>query len=142
MESNPNVAHLSGKERDKLKSRAKELARTIDRALKLSRENFEGLHITGNLRIAAEEVHLLQKAIENGGNNMLPTKKADYHMLSPDRQMECCVCLDTTVSGTQVTLLPCTHWLHAKCVEEWLETRDVCPLCRQKVDWVSERSSV
>ena len=45
---------------------------------------------------------------------------------------ECCICLNTTNVKPWV-LLPCGHKYHDECISTWLNTRDTCPVCRDRV---------
>jgi len=66
----------------------------------------------------------------------LPTKKVDQEMLGPDGKAECSICMDTVELGTEVTVLPCTHWFHYNCIEAWLSQHNTCPHCRRSIDSV------
>lgn len=43
---------------------------------------------------------------------------------------ECSICLETVDSGTCVRQLPCEHRYHLECLDTWLKTSVICPLCR------------
>lgn len=44
---------------------------------------------------------------------------------------ECSICLGVFEDGEKVKVLPrCGHRYHCTCVDRWLMTRPVCPLCR------------
>ncbi|KAF7375315.1 Ring u-box domain-containing protein [Mycena sanguinolenta] len=46
----------------------------------------------------------------------------------------CPVCFDEYEWLDPVMKLPdCGHWLHTKCLEQWLRSANTCPLCRQHV---------
>ena len=44
----------------------------------------------------------------------------------------CAICLCEFEVGEKVCALPCddSHIFHIKCIEQWLETNSVCPVCR------------
>ncbi|GMJ01799.1 hypothetical protein HRI_003849100 [Hibiscus trionum] len=46
--------------------------------------------------------------------------------------IECMICMEKLVSSESevVTCMPCSHLFHADCIERWLNTCHICPLCR------------
>jgi hypothetical protein len=44
---------------------------------------------------------------------------------------ECSICLE---SETNVTLL-CNHTFHKKCIDEWLNKKNNCPICRHNITY-------
>lgn len=64
----------------------------------------------------------------------LPKKKIDREMLGSDGNAECSICMDAVELGTEVTVLPCTHWFHFPCIEAWLTQHNTCPHCRRAID--------
>ena len=40
----------------------------------------------------------------------------------------CSICLEEIDKDALTT--PCAHTFHKNCIERWLETSDMCPLCR------------
>ena len=48
-------------------------------------------------------------------------------------QMLCSICLDDFEDGEQVRELRCHHIFHVQCVDEWLRTKDACPLCNRAI---------
>ncbi|KAJ5129733.1 uncharacterized protein N7515_005772 [Penicillium bovifimosum] len=64
----------------------------------------------------------------------LPRKKVDKEMLGGESKAECTICLDNVELGTEVTVLPCTHWFHFSCIEAWLTQNNTCPHCRRGID--------
>lgn len=45
----------------------------------------------------------------------------------------CRVCLEEFMKGERVTIMPCRHVFHEGCIETWLGTNHVCPICRFKM---------
>lgn len=50
-------------------------------------------------------------------------------------QRECCICLNKPCVGEEISILPCLHAYHSKCISDWLAKRKLCPLCRKPVHW-------
>mmetsp|Transcript_84530 Transcript_84530/g.154237 ORF Transcript_84530/g.154237 Transcript_84530/m.154237 type:complete len:319 (+) Transcript_84530:143-1099(+) len=42
----------------------------------------------------------------------------------------CAICLGAFRRRQELRLLPCKHFFHKKCIDQWLTQRCVCPLCR------------
>ncbi|XP_031269025.1 E3 ubiquitin-protein ligase RDUF1-like [Pistacia vera] len=42
----------------------------------------------------------------------------------------CVICLEEVVFGSLATRMPCSHVFHSDCIGNWLNQREVCPLCR------------
>ncbi|KAK9141985.1 hypothetical protein Syun_011385 [Stephania yunnanensis] len=45
----------------------------------------------------------------------------------------CRICLEDMEIGSEVTRMPCSHVFHPGCIDTWLGTNHVCPLCRFKL---------
>ncbi|KAK8583935.1 hypothetical protein V6N13_109323 [Hibiscus sabdariffa] len=43
-------------------------------------------------------------------------------------EFECVICLEE--GEKKVKCMPCGHAFHGRCIEEWLEKNNLCPLCR------------
>jgi len=66
------------------------------------------------------------------------------HICTKEEESEGCgICQDEFVEGQRIiTLLPCSHKFHeekencleTRCVINWLETHNVCPLCKSKIN--------
>eukprot|EP00747_Dinoflagellata_sp_TGD_P035509 gnl/TRDRNA2_/TRDRNA2_137911_c0_seq2.p1 gnl/TRDRNA2_/TRDRNA2_137911_c0~~gnl/TRDRNA2_/TRDRNA2_137911_c0_seq2.p1 ORF type:complete len:407 (+),score=48.32 gnl/TRDRNA2_/TRDRNA2_137911_c0_seq2:48-1223(+) len=45
----------------------------------------------------------------------------------------CAICMERFVEGDCIRLLPCLHRYHVRCVDRWLVSRWMCPICKNKV---------
>ena len=45
----------------------------------------------------------------------------------------CVVCLEEFKPGGRLKRLPCGHAFHARCIDRWLRTKAVCPVCQQGI---------
>ena len=52
---------------------------------------------------------------------------------SSDSPVQCVICLENYERNNEIAELPCGHWFHLKCINEWLETNRTCPVCRAAV---------
>lgn len=50
-------------------------------------------------------------------------------------QSECAICLDKFTTKSKVSPLACDikHYFHTKCISQWIQTKNQCPLCRQVI---------
>ncbi|XP_059648107.1 E3 ubiquitin-protein ligase SGR9, amyloplastic-like [Cornus florida] len=47
-----------------------------------------------------------------------------------DTKMQCVICLEQLVVGSEATRMPCLHDFHRDCIVRWLGASNFCPLCR------------
>lgn len=82
---------------------------------------------------------------QRGNNNNPATLTKDdieklpsYEFIAKSRgssPVDCAVCLDNFKVGDKCRLLPiCKHSFHAKCVDEWILKKPICPICRTTAD--------
>lgn len=64
----------------------------------------------------------------------LPKRKLDEELLGPEGKGECSVCMDDVHIGSEVVVLPCTHWFHQECAATWLQEHNTCPICRKGLE--------
>ncbi|KAF9117168.1 hypothetical protein BGX27_000017 [Mortierella sp. AM989] len=97
----------------------------------------------GNLTSFAEG-HLPSEACMHDTDN--PSKMLDLENLSPEERelairisTSCPICLCDYEDLEELRRLPCDHYFHKECVDEWLKLKRTCPLC--KCDIVRRRGS-
>ncbi|XP_041370441.1 RING finger protein 24-like [Gigantopelta aegis] len=52
----------------------------------------------------------------------------------------CAVCLEEFQPKETITICPCKHGFHKKCLSEWLKQHNTCPMCKSDVTVCGERS--
>ena len=54
-------------------------------------------------------------------------------MMEPDSV--CCICYGNYEQDDQIVQLPCDsrHIFHYECIDRWLQTRQVCPICKAEI---------
>lgn len=75
----------------------------------------------------------------------LPTRLTAARAAAATEEEEevCSICLaEFALEGELVRVLPCQHFFHPPCVDEWLQNRNTCPLCKQQVDAPTSPSPV
>ena len=53
------------------------------------------------------------------------------------KDCECSICLEKIKKGTEIYTLPCGHYFHQKCLDEWVKYKSECPICRNKINSTS-----
>eukprot|EP00554_Chaetoceros_debilis_P006450 CAMPEP_0194077754 /NCGR_PEP_ID=MMETSP0149-20130528/4326_1 /TAXON_ID=122233 /ORGANISM="Chaetoceros debilis, Strain MM31A-1" /LENGTH=507 /DNA_ID=CAMNT_0038758869 /DNA_START=188 /DNA_END=1711 /DNA_ORIENTATION=+ len=43
---------------------------------------------------------------------------------------KCSICLEEYKVGDMVRTIPCFHEFHAQCIDQWLQLKDTCPICK------------
>jgi len=54
-------------------------------------------------------------------------------LAAPGAPKECAICLENLVQGESLRGVPCAHYLHRACLDQWLATSGSCPVCRKPV---------
>jgi len=45
-------------------------------------------------------------------------------------EKSCSICIDEYDNGDSVKFLPCSHFYHTSCIDQWLSKHTTCPLCK------------
>ena len=59
--------------------------------------------------------------------------KLTNSILDKNEQKKCSICLEDFEVGTKIIYLPCFHFYHSKCIEQWVKNSDKCPLCKNEI---------
>ncbi len=79
--------------------------------------------LSPSMKRANDQSHEQQKSTDSPAGN---TIYDDYGKC-------CAICIDNFGNGDIVRELPCKHEFHAGCVDEWLKTTPLCPMCKSSV---------
>lgn len=61
----------------------------------------------------------------------LPTRK---YRKGEEKMEQCVICVENFHDGENLRVLPCEHYFHRQCIDEWLINHStVCPLCKYEV---------
>ncbi|KAH9260580.1 hypothetical protein BASA81_001047 [Batrachochytrium salamandrivorans] len=108
---------------------------TVARTFLYSREQAEAWEA----RVAAAEA-AAPRGVHPDKIKALPTRltaarAATTAVAEGEEEDVCSICLaEFAAEGELVRVLPCQHYFHPPCVDEWLQNRNTCPLCKQQVD--------
>ncbi len=61
---------------------------------------------------------------------------SDFFKSDKDRfnDTECAICKEDYIKDDKIMKLNCDHYLHKKCLSEWLKINKTCPYCRSPID--------
>jgi E3 ubiquitin-protein ligase RNF11 len=62
----------------------------------------------------------------------LPT--AIWNIADAQKIRECAICFEDFEDGVEIRYLPCCHFYHSKCVDDWLIRSFTCPSCMEPVE--------
>jgi hypothetical protein len=60
----------------------------------------------------------------------LPPGYNYWRPLDADREYECVICMDSVEAAQRYMITPCNHAFHQPCLEQWMEVKMQCPVCR------------
>jgi len=66
--------------------------------------------------------------------SIFPTHIHDGRPL-PEEKTICTICLEEFFKGDEIKTIPCLHFYHCKCIDEWLKRSKCCPICNAHVDY-------
>jgi len=52
----------------------------------------------------------------------------------PEDKNTCPICLSGYEEGEEIRTIPCLHFYHRECIDEWLSQSKECPLCKMKIE--------
>ena len=62
-------------------------------------------------------------------------KKVTFNPEAHPEGIECVICMEEYKETDEVIELPCNekHFFHAKCITDWLNSNNSCPLCKKPI---------
>ena len=61
------------------------------------------------------------------------SKIKDIEKLDEEKK-KCLICLENFKQGEYTIILPCIHIFHSDCIKKWMKKKNLCPLCKFKID--------
>uniref|UniRef100_A0A2N9EDW3 RING-type E3 ubiquitin transferase n=1 Tax=Fagus sylvatica TaxID=28930 RepID=A0A2N9EDW3_FAGSY len=86
--------------------------------------------------ISDSDMDLVDHEESSEKTGALPASKASIEAMpklvvtAGEYGKECSICLEGFEVGGEAREMPCKHWFHSGCIENWLRVRGSCPLCR------------
>jgi hypothetical protein len=65
--------------------------------------------------------------------NLPSVNLKDVEKELPEDQRQCAICLESFQNGQVRRSLPCLHGFHEECVDRWLQSNAVCPICKHHI---------
>jgi len=112
---------------------------TVMNAEQLRNQLLRILH-TDNTAFGSDQPHMM---FENLGNirvregvrdvRVYPTHVYEGGTLPEDKNT-CPICLSIYAEGDEIRTIPCLHFYHKECIDEWLTQSKDCPVCKMRIE--------
>jgi len=81
-----------------------------------------------------EDTRKPQSVLHTGGSSRSLASSVAFHELDDDEHNGlCAICISEFEDGEELRKLPCGHFFHKDCVDEWFNRSSVCPMCKRDV---------
>jgi len=69
---------------------------------------------------------------ESDGEYVIPDEVL-YNVKDSGNPKSCIICMEPLKKGEAVRILECTHVYHSKCIDQWIQESNTCPMCKNPV---------
>jgi len=77
----------------------------------------------------------LDEAVQKKGATKEKIETLPTHIISQKTEdTTCCICLSDMEEGCEVRKLPCMHYFHKECIDQWLKMSKTCPIDKKSID--------
>lgn len=80
-------------------------------------------------------VHEYKENSSNNSNNSNINSSCKDTLSTRKESKKCSVCLGPFDKGDQLRTLPCLHQFHKDCIDPWLRTKSICPICKFSISF-------
>lgn len=94
-----------------------------------------GMHLV--VRAATSGILHTNRGAKDGTLDLMTAVKYDKSIFADPSnpadsrpQNECCFCLEEYDSEQAIIETPCKHMMHRECLQRWLKSSHLCPICR------------
>ena len=139
--SNPTSSQINLTRNNRLSRRKKLLMYEYQRYIQIERHNNPNARALSfsqfeNIWNDVESENLDEEIIIEKRKPKKKIRKLNiYHLISLEtkdisQDIECPICLDEFKLSDKCYLLPCNHYFHKECLDDWFEKDKICPTCR------------
>ena len=61
------------------------------------------------------------------------SKIKDIDKLDEEKK-KCLICIENFKNNDDSIILPCIHIFHSECIKKWMKKKNLCPICKSKID--------
>jgi len=113
---------------DELREQLREVLRAEGNGVPSTSTSSRAPRVDGNLReVKATGKHAVKDV------TIFPTHICDGNF-HDDALSTCTICLEEFLKGEEIKMIPCLHFYHSECIDEWFKRSDCCPICNFHVD--------
>jgi len=88
-------------------------------------------NLFADIMTAASSTTTLRRSVADP--SLYPSYTYDGNHL-PDDKKTCSICLQEYEVNEDIKLIPCLHFFHKSCIDEWMARSCDCPICKSKID--------
>ena len=110
--------------------------RALDRATRLLDSLIRRAQIIVDTTVDRSQINLTNAVFPAHGRTIQNLTRQVVGPAVTQSDHQCTICFEAAETGASIIMLPCNpgHWFHERCIADWLNLINTCPICRQTVD--------
>ena len=68
-------------------------------------------------------------------NNNLEDIEITEQILNKSNTKTCVICQEDYNITEKICYLPCFHFYHSQCIRQWVQTSNICPICKNEINF-------